>query len=118
MRCLVVDDNEDGADTLATLLEMLCGAATSVAYDGVGALEAAARYPPDVVFLDYRLPVMNGDQVVRRLREMYGDDIVVVLVSGFSRPDLERFGALTECDHYIRKPYSPNELLAAMPIAA
>ena len=67
LRVVVVDDNVDGADTLADLLGLL-GHQVRVAYDGPSGLGAVRAFDPDVVLLDIGLPGMNGYEVARRLR--------------------------------------------------
>jgi CheY-like chemotaxis protein len=65
---LVVDDNSDAAETLADILREL-GHVISVAHDGPTALAAAAAFRPHVALLDIGLPVMDGYELARRLRE-------------------------------------------------
>ena len=67
-RVLIVDDNYDGAESLAMLLEEV-GHETHLAHDGVEALEVAERIRPDAVLLDIGLPKLNGYEVCQRLRE-------------------------------------------------
>jgi CheY-like chemotaxis protein len=66
-RILVVDDNEDAAEALATLLS-LAGDQTRTAFDGPSALDAARELCPDVVLLDIGLPGMDGYEVARQMR--------------------------------------------------
>jgi len=67
-RVLVVDDNEDAVESLAdALLEL--GHTVETAYDGPAALGLLQRYTPDVAFLYVRLPVMDGYEPARRIRE-------------------------------------------------
>ena len=66
-RVLVVDDNVDSAEVLATLLRMV-GHDVKTVYTGPTALTAAEAYAPDVVLLDIGLPGLNGYEVARRLR--------------------------------------------------
>ena len=54
-RILIVDDNEDGAESLALLLQV-AGHETHMAHDGLAAIEAAERLRPDAVLLDIGLP--------------------------------------------------------------
>jgi PAS domain S-box-containing protein len=68
-KILVVDDNEDAAQSLATLLR-LSGHEAEVANDGPQALRLAGASPPDAVLLDLGLPGMDGLEVARRLREI------------------------------------------------
>ncbi len=66
-RVLVVDDNIDGAESLAMLLE-LSGHVATTAEDGFVALERAREIEPEVIFLDLGLPGIDGYEVARRLR--------------------------------------------------
>ncbi len=65
-RVLVVDDNEDAANTLAMILR-LDGHEIRTAYSGLGALEEFAAFQPDVVLLDIGLPELDGYQVAKRI---------------------------------------------------
>ena len=67
-RVLVVDDNTDAAETLGDILREL-GHTISIAHDGPTALSAAAAFRPHVALLDIGLPVMDGYELARRLRE-------------------------------------------------
>ena len=64
---LVVDDNVEGAESLAELLT-LWGHEVGVAHDGAAGLDVAARLRPEVVLLDIGLPGLDGYEVGRRLR--------------------------------------------------
>ncbi len=68
-RVLIVEDNADTAQTLATLLA-LDGHEVRIAHDGFQALEVAAGFRPDVVLLDIGLPGMDGFEIARRLRQL------------------------------------------------
>ncbi|HEX5126214.1 MAG TPA: PAS domain S-box protein [Rhodocyclaceae bacterium] len=68
-KILVVDDNRDAADSIATLLQ-LSGHEVTVAYDGSEALRVATSNPIDIVLLDLGLPTMTGYEVARRMREI------------------------------------------------
>ena len=65
---LVVDDNADAAETLALVLTQL-GCETRVAYDGPSALAIVETFQPELALLDIGLPVMDGYELARRLRE-------------------------------------------------
>jgi two-component system CheB/CheR fusion protein len=66
-RVLVVDDNVDGAESVAMLLEH-AGHAVRTARDGTEALAVTGEFRPDIVLLDIGLPGMDGYEVARRLR--------------------------------------------------
>ena len=67
VRVLVVDDNEDAAELLATAIEAM-GHQTEIAHDGASALQVAESFEPDVAVLDIGLPIMDGYELARRLR--------------------------------------------------
>jgi PAS domain S-box-containing protein len=67
-RILVVDDNREAADTLATILQM-GGNTVATAHDGLDALSRGESFRPDVVLLDLGMPRMNGYETARRIRE-------------------------------------------------
>jgi len=92
LRILLVDDNVDGATTLAALLRMQ-GHETRAVYDGPSALEAAADFRPDIILLDIGLPRgMDGYEVARRLRDIPGlEDAILVALTGYGQEqDRER----------------------------
>jgi K+-sensing histidine kinase KdpD len=81
-RILVVDDNQDSAHSLALLLK-LAGHEAHIANDGVEAVEAAAKFQPDVILLDIGLPKLNGYEAARRIREQRGEKgLVIVALTG------------------------------------
>jgi signal transduction histidine kinase len=84
VRILVVDDNRDAADSLATLLR-LGGHHVSVAHDGPRALELAVAERPEVVFLDLGMPGMDGYEVCRRARALGLSDTQIIAVSGYGQ---------------------------------
>jgi signal transduction histidine kinase len=71
LRILVVDDNNDAADSLALLLS-LRGHTTQAVYSGNDALQAAREFAPEVVLLDLGLPGMDGFEVARKIRKQEG----------------------------------------------
>ncbi len=68
-RVLVVDDDAEVATVMVELLEQ-SGYSARAAYDGLHALAVAAAFLPDVVLLDLALPIMDGYELARRLREL------------------------------------------------
>ncbi len=84
-RVLLVEDNADIADLMATVLEML-GCAVTVARDGPSALGAVDAAAPEVVLLDLGLPGMDGLEVARRLRAG-GFAAKLVALSGYGQPE-------------------------------
>jgi CheY-like chemotaxis protein len=81
LRVLVVDDNEDAAFLFSEALRKL-GHVVDVAHDGPSALAIARERPPEVAFLDIGLPVMDGYELGRRLKEV-GVQVKLVAVTGY-----------------------------------
>ena len=67
-RILVVDDNQDGAESLSQLLEVLGHTTVRTAFDGLEAVEVAREYRPEVVLMDVGMPGLNGYEATRRIR--------------------------------------------------
>jgi CheY-like chemotaxis protein len=114
-RILVVDDNVDGAETLAMLLS-LSGYDTRTAFDGLSALAAAAEFLPHVVFLDIGLPGMNGYEVARRLRaDTRLEAARLIALTGWGSEDDQRKSKDAGFDAHLTKPVEPaavDEVLA------
>ena len=103
-RILVVDDNVDGAQSLALLLEV-CGHETHVVHDGLAAVEAADRLRPDVVLLDIGLPKVNGFEACRRIRQRpWGKNMVLIALTGWGQDVDRRRSQESGFDHHIVKP--------------
>jgi signal transduction histidine kinase/ActR/RegA family two-component response regulator len=68
-RVLVVDDNQDSAELLRTMLRM-AGHDVTIAHDPLAALALAARFAPEIAVLDIGLPVMDGYELAARLRQL------------------------------------------------
>ncbi len=81
-RVLVVDDNEDAAFLFSEALKRL-GHVVDVAYDGPSALVCARNRPPEIAFLDIGLPVMDGYELARRLRELGEKPPRLIAVTGY-----------------------------------
>jgi len=103
-RALVVDDNRDAADTLALALEVF-GLEVHTLYDPLEAVEAAASFDPDLVFLDIGMPGLSGYDLVQRLREGHAErPRVIVAVTGWGQPEDQRRTSEAGFDHHLVKP--------------
>jgi two-component system CheB/CheR fusion protein len=106
----VVDDNEDAAVSLAMLLR-LGGSQVQVAHDGPGALDLAASFRPDMVFLDIGMPGMDGYEVARRMRKAPDlASIVLVAVTGWGSAEDRRRSREVGFDHHLVKPITIEAL--------
>jgi signal transduction histidine kinase len=116
LRVLLVDDNVDGAESLAVLLRM-DRHEVRVTHDGPSALEAAAAFVPQAVFLDVGLPDgMDGYEVARRLRSLPGmGRTLLVALTGYGREEDRRRSREAGIHEHVVKPADPaalRELLA------
>ena len=107
-RVLVVDDNRDAANSLASLVQLF-GHKTQVAYDGPSAITMAQSFVPDVVLCDLGLPGLSGYEVARTLRAQR-TDVRLVAVSGYAMPDdiAQAIGA--GFDTHVAKPAQTDSL--------
>jgi len=109
-RLMVIDDNKDAAESMSMLFE-LWGHQVLCAYDGRAALEAAAKYHPDAVFLDIGLPGMDGYEVAERLREQpESAHAVLVAITGYGQDEDRRRSREVGIDHHLVKPVAPETL--------
>ncbi|MDC0747487.1 hybrid sensor histidine kinase/response regulator [Polyangium mundeleinium] len=110
LKVLVVDDNVDGAESLAELLQ-LSGHTTEVAHTGPSALVAARAFEPDVVFLDIGLPGMTGYEVAQRLRTEEGfGRLVLVALTGWGTDEDRRQAREAGFDYHLTKPVDLQEV--------
>jgi CheY-like chemotaxis protein len=104
MSILIVDDNIDGAETLAELLR-LDGHEVSTAHDGLIGLEVARRLRPTIVIVDIGLPGIDGYELTRRLRSERGAAIVIAALSGYDQPDDRARSLDAGCNaHFVKPP--------------
>jgi PAS domain S-box-containing protein len=111
-RVLVVDDNRDAAEMLAEMLG-LKGHTAEVAFDGPTALGLAESFRPDVALLDLGLPLMDGFELARRLREQAPKLRLVALTGYGQRSDREKTKA-AGFDAHLVKPVDLDLLQATL----
>ena len=114
VRVLVVDDSADAAEALAAILE-LNGYRVLTASEGGAALSVIDGFRPHCVLLDIDMPGIDGLQLSKTLRDQYGDDIVLVAVTGWGISDPRVAETFVVVDHYLRKPLDPAELQKLLP---
>jgi PAS domain S-box-containing protein len=113
-RILVVDDNEDAADSLAMLLG-LAGHQTYTAHDGQDAIDAAEQHRPDVVLLDIGLPTMSGHEVCRRIRQQpWGKSIALIALTGWGQEEDRQRSQEAGFDGHLVKPVDHSHLLGLL----
>ncbi len=103
-RILVVDDNADAAQAMATMLELL-GHQVSVAFSGDEALEIAERVRPEAILMDLGMPHMNGYVAARRIREAeWGRAALLIAVTGWGQEADRAASEAAGFDHHLVKP--------------
>ncbi len=106
---LIVEDDKKTARLVAMYLEQE-GFQTVVAHDGRQALELARLHKPVFVVLDLMLPLLDGWEVCRELRQTSDVPILMLTARG---DEIDRVSGLTlGADDYMVKPFSPRELVA------
>jgi CheY-like chemotaxis protein len=105
---LVVEDDEDMAETMIRLLA-LKGFPARWARNGKVAVEAVAHCQPALVLLDILMPVMDGWECARRLRASYGKDIPIIVITAAEH--VESRCAAIGANHLLPKPFELKELL-------
>lgn len=105
---LVVEDDWQMAQTISWVLED-AGFQVEVARDGKAGWEQAQVVQPALVVLDWRLPLLMGDQVAFRLRQKYGDALPILLITadGQVREKAQQIGAAG----WLAKPFEIDQFL-------
>jgi len=108
---LIVDDNPHNLELLHAYLEEI-DCTIQTAEDGVEALEAVAKYSPDLLLLDIMMPKMSGFEVCKRLKnDPATADIPVLMVTALTEfGDIER-AIDSGTDDFLSKPVNKLELL-------
>lgn len=115
VRVLLVEDDPSVAQMYKLKLE-LDGYRVEVAPDGVAALELAHNTMPDIIFLDIRLPKLDGLGVLEALRaDPATEPLPVVILSNFNERELvERGARLGALDHLIKSQTTPAKLVSGL----
>jgi PAS domain S-box-containing protein len=109
---VVVDDNEDAAQSMALLLRTV-GHDVHVEHDGTAALKRLTAQLPDIVLLDIGLPGLDGYEVARRLREHPGGSGVrIYAMTGYGQEEDRRRSLAAGFDGHLVKPVMPSDLFA------
>jgi DNA-binding response OmpR family regulator len=112
MRVLIVEDDRSMAALLKKGLEEE-NQVVSAAFDGPSGLELAKSYEFDVIILDWMLPLMDGVEVMRRLRKAGNFTPILMLTARDAMPDIVT-GLDGGADDYLTKPFSFTEFLARL----
>nr|WP_275951854.1 PAS domain S-box protein [Halorhodospira halochloris] len=111
-RLLLVEDNEINQEVATELLEKT-GATVETAENGAVAVEAIRANPPDLVLMDLQMPVMDGYEAMRVLREEGYDRPILALSAAVMDEDRQR-AAQAGADGHLGKPIESPDLYAAL----
>jgi CheY-like chemotaxis protein len=110
-RLLIVDDKQVNRQLLVKLLSPL-GFATREAVNGQEAVATWDEWEPHLIFMDMRMPVVDGYEATRRIKATTRGQATVIVALTASALEEDRLVILSEgCDAYIRKPFREEELL-------
>ena len=110
-RILVVEDQELNRDLLVQILEDAYAVLVSV--DGADAIAQAERERPDLILMDFGMPVMDGWEATRRIKahpELR--HIPIIAITSHAMVGDEQRARDAGCDDYMAKPIHEDELLA------
>ncbi|MGC4031773.1 MAG: ATP-binding protein [Tepidisphaeraceae bacterium] len=111
LRLLIIEDNQDAANTLQKLLKV-CGYTASVAYDGIAGLDLALSERPDIVLCDIGLPKMDGYAVASALRETNdASRMRLIAITGYGGSEEKERSRTAGFDVHMVKPLNLQELL-------
>ncbi len=104
-KILVVEDNEDNRRILVYRLRKIGDFDIREATNGLEAIAEVEKDPPDLIFMDLKMPVLDGWEATRRIRGMTssGDVRIIALTAQAMTGDEERALAIG-CDDYLSKP--------------
>lgn len=108
---LVVDDDEDIATAVETVLKME-NYDVVTAHNGTDAVKDAQEFHPTLIVLDLMLPDMDGTEVAKRIRGRYGVDPAIVLLSASS--EIHKACSDIGAQACIQKPFNVSELLSTV----
>ena len=110
-KVLIVDDREVNRTVLHRLLSHL-GFEIAQATDGEDCLHQAKEFLPDIILMDLVMPVMDGCEATRRLRQLPElKDVVILALSANVYETTRQESILAGCDNFLTKPIQTNELL-------
>jgi DNA-binding response OmpR family regulator len=113
-RVLVVDDDEDCCELVATVAER-CGFGVATAGDGLTALRLAMSCPLDLVVMDLVMPDIDGHEVCRRLLAgLVHDQVPVIMMTGDKAPDARLLSYANGAVAHLKKPVRPRVLASLM----
>ena len=116
-KILVADDDQDSAESLAMLFQLM-GHDVRSAQSGLAAISVAEEFLPELIFLDIGMPGLDGYEVCRRIRQQaWGQTMVIAALTGWTRDEDRDRSQQAGFNHFLVKPVDPKALedvIAAM----
>lgn len=104
-RILVVEDNEDNRRILLYRLRKIGDFEIVETANGAEAVAAVEENPPDLIFMDLKMPVMDGWEATRRIRALNGGkDIPIIALTAQAMAGDEQKALANGCNDYLAKP--------------
>jgi two-component system cell cycle response regulator DivK len=112
-KIMVVEDNEDNRHILVYRLRKIGDFDIKEVQHGKEALDLIAQDPPDLLFLDLKLPVLDGWETARRIRAMSGPagNIPIIALTAQAMVGDEEKALAAGCDDYIAKPIVDSNIV-------
>ncbi len=105
VKALVVDDVKENRDVLSLILTDL-KVEVIQAVDGKDGLEKVRKHTPDIIFMDMRMPVMDGEETIHAIQKEFGKNRFKIVIITASALDRQRGGYDNlECEGFITKPF-------------
>ncbi len=115
-KILIVDDASSVTEMIQSMLESHGHQISSVARNGLEAIEQYKALRPDVVLMDILMPGMDGMQSIRKILE-HDKNAKIVVVSALGRPALMKEALEAGAVGYVTKPFEVTRLLSAIEVA-
>ncbi|MFH0754554.1 MAG: response regulator [Candidatus Omnitrophota bacterium] len=110
-KVLIVEDEPDIAQALASFLPKKLNVAASIAVDGIEAVKMARELEPDLIFLDIHLPGEMGANVLRQIRD-FDTHVKIVITTGiFVVPEEDEEVILGQTSGYLVKPVKMDVII-------
>ena len=106
-RVLIAEDNADAAEMMEMML-VIKGYDVRVARDGTDAVAIAVTFKPQIVFLDIGMPLMDGYEAARRIRDLLGPGVSLIALTGWGQDEDKRRSREAGFDHHLTKPPEPE----------
>lgn len=109
LKLLIVDDEKDTLEFYKATLENFF-AQVFVAENGIDALDIFSKTPPDILFVDYEMPKLNGYELIQKIR-LQNKDIPITIISGYENPKIMQKCIPLNISGYLFKPLKYSELV-------